>query len=207
MSFFTHPRQNGDMPRDDAMKTILKNHLQASRNDLMWKLEGVGERDLRMPQTPTGFNLLGVVKHMTLVEIGYFGDTFGRPWPNPEETFTDEQLESDPQADWYATETETAGSILDFYRRVWTFADETIDTHTLDAQGTVPHWRPEKAAVSLQQIMVHVIVDLARHLGQVDIVRESIDGQAGLNPRNSNMPEDQDWDAYLAKLRSLANNT
>ena len=195
------------MARDDAMKTILKNHLQACRNDLLWKLEGLSERDLRLPHTATGLNLAGVVKHMANTEIGYFGDTFGRPWPNPGEAITPEQFETDPQADWYATESETAGSVIDFYTRVWAFADETIDTHALDAQGTVPHWPAERAAVSLKQIMVHVIVDLARHLGQVDIVRESIDGQAGLNPRNSNMPDDQDWDAYLAKLRSLANNT
>ena len=195
------------MARDDAMKTILKNHLQACRNDLMWKLDGLGERELRMPHTVTGFNLAGVVKHMANVEIGYFGDTFGRPWPNPEEIITDEQFDADPQGDWYATESETADSVLEFYRRVWVFADETIDTHALAAQGTVPHWSAQKAAVSLQQIMVHVLVDLARHVGQVDIVRESIDGQVGLNPRSPNMPEAQDWEAYLAKLRSLADNT
>lgn len=195
------------MARDDAMKTILKNHLQACRNDLMWKLTGLSERDLRLPQTATGLNLVGVVKHMANVEIGYFGDTFGRPWPNSDEIVTQRQFESDPQADWYATENETADSVLDFYKRVWVFADETIDTHALDAQGTVPHWPAERAAVSLQQIMVHVIVDLARHVGQADIVRENMDGQVGLNPRSPNMPEDQDWEAYLAKLRSLANNT
>lgn len=194
------------MARDDAMKTILKNHLQACRNDLMWKLDGLSERELRLPQTATGLNLAGTVKHMANVEIGYFGDTFGRPWPNPDEAFTEDQFEADPQADWYVTENETTDSVLDFYRRVWVFADETIDTHALDAQGTVPHWQAEKAAVSLQQIMVHVIVDLARHVGQADIVRESIDGQVGLNPLSPNMPEDQDWEAYLAKLRSLANN-
>ena len=194
------------MTRDVAMKTILRDHLQTSRNDLMWKLEDLSERDLRMPLTATGFNLLGVVKHMAQVEIGYFGDTFGRPWPNRSEVIAIDRFETDPQADWYATETESADYILDFYRRVWVFADETIDTHALDAQGKVPHWRPEKAAVSLQQIMVHILVELTRHLGQVDIVRESIDGQVGLSPRNQNMPENQDWEAYLAKLRTLADN-
>lgn len=194
------------MTHDDAMKTILKNHLQTSRNDLMWKLEGLSERDLRMPQTATGLNLLGVVKHMAQVEIGYFGDTFDRHWPNRDEVIAIDRFETDPQADWYATETESADYVLGLYRRVWVFADETIDTHALDAQGTVPHWQPEKAAVSLQQIMVHVLVDLTRHLGQADIVRESIDGQVGLNPRNPNMPEGQDWVAYLAELRTLADN-
>ena len=56
-------------------------------------------------------------------------------------------------------------------------------------------------------MMVHVLVDLTRHLGQVDIVREGIDGQAGLNPRISNIPDDIDWDAYLASLRALADDS
>lgn len=192
------------MPRDDAMKTILRKSLHAGRNDLMWKLDGLGERDLRLPRTSTRLNLIGVVKHMGQVEIGYFGDTFGRLWPDRAEVVTDEQFDADPQADWYATESESAADILDFYRRVWDFADETIDTHDLDAQGRVPHWQGEKAIVSLQQIMVHVLVDLTRHLGQVDVVREAIDGHVGLNPRNPNMPDGQDWDAYLTKLRTLA---
>ena len=55
------------MSRNDAMKAILKNSLQAGRSDLLWKLEGLSERDLRLPQTPTGFNLLGADKHMANV--------------------------------------------------------------------------------------------------------------------------------------------
>ena len=32
---------------------------------------------------PTGTNLLGIVRHVANVEIGYFGPTFGREWPTP----------------------------------------------------------------------------------------------------------------------------
>src|SRR3954467_12981040 len=102
-------------------KSILQHYLQDNRDALMWKLEGLGERDLRMPRTPTGTNLIGIVKHMANVEIGYFGDTFGRAWPNPAEQVLDAQLGEDPQADWYATEDETCDQILDLYRRVWVF--------------------------------------------------------------------------------------
>ena len=192
------------MTRDDALKTILKNSLYAGRTDLMWKLDGLDEHDLRMPRTPTGLNLLGVVKHMAHVEIGYFGDTFDRLWPNPDELITLERFDSEPQADWYAQQSESAAYILDFYRRVWAFADETFDSLPLDAHGTVPHWNATKSSATLQQMMVHVLVDLTRHLEQVDIVREGIDGQVGLNAENPNLPEHQDWDAYLAKLRALA---
>ena len=53
-----------------------------------------------------------------------------------------EVYETDPQADWYATESETCADIIDLYHRVWEFADLTIDELPLDALGRVP--RPFK---------------------------------------------------------------
>lgn len=185
-------------------KSALRHYLQSNRDALLWKLDGLSERDLRMPRTPTGTNLIGIVKHMANVEIGYFGDTFGREWPTPEDRILEEELEADPQADWYATEGETCDGIIDLYRRVWSFADATIEELPLDALGRVPWWREESNPVTLERIMVHVIVDLARHVGHADILREGIDGMAGLRADVSNLPEQHDWSAYLAKLTSLA---
>jgi uncharacterized damage-inducible protein DinB len=185
-------------------KSALRHYLQADRDALLWKLDGLSERDLRMPRTPTGTNLLGIVKHMANVEIGYFGDTFGRAWPTPEERVSDEDLEADPQADWYATDSETAAGIIDLYRRVWSFADATIEDLPLEAVGRVPWWSEDRNTVTLGRVVVHVMADLSRHVGQADILRETIDGQAGLRSEDSNLPEEQDWPEYVAKLTALA---
>ena len=67
------------MPAEDS-KTVLHRYLQRGRDALLWKLDGLLEYDIRRPMVPTGTNLLGLVKHCTGVEIGYFGDTFGRPF-------------------------------------------------------------------------------------------------------------------------------
>ena len=185
-------------------KTALRRYLQESRDALLWKLDGLGERDLRMPRTPTGTNLIGIVKHMANVEIGYFGDTFGREWPTPEERIAEHVFETDPQADWYASEDETCDGIIDLYRRVWVFADATIEELPLDALGSVPWWG-EGNQVSLERIIVHVITDLSRHVGQADILREQLDGAAGLTSDVSNLPDSAyDWPAYVAKLTALA---
>lgn len=186
-----------------APKAVLRHYLQFSREALLWKLDGLSERDLRMPRTPTGTNLIGIVKHMANVEIGYFGDTFGRGWPTPEERVSEADFEADPQADWYATESETCDEIIDLYRRVWAFADATIEELPLDALGRVPWWSEGHNRVTLECIMVHVIVDLARHVGHADILREEIDGAAGLRADVSNIPQ-QDWPEYVAKLTLLA---
>jgi hypothetical protein len=122
----------------------------------------------------------------------------------PEERISEEAFEADPQADWYATESETCVGIVDLYRRVWTFADATIEELPLDALGRVSWWSPKRNPVTLERILVHVIGDLARHVGQADILREEIDGSAGLRAEASNLPEHQDWPSYVAELTELA---
>jgi hypothetical protein len=184
-------------------KAALSHYLQSSREALLWKLDGLAQRDLRMPRTPTGTNLIGIVKHMANVEIGYFGDTFGRAWLTPDERISEDDYEADPQADWYASENESCDGVVDLYRRVWRFADATIAELPLDARGRVPWWGEDRNPVTLERIIVHVIVDLARHVGHADILREEIDGSAGLRPGVSNLP-DEDWPTYVAKLTTLA---
>jgi len=48
-----------------------------------------------------------------------------------------------------------------------------------------------------------MIADLQRHAGHADIVREQIDGSAGLLPQALNLP-DVSWPEYVAKLATLA---
>ena len=60
-------------------KADLRRYLQDAREALLRKLDGLSEYDVRRPLAPTGTNLLGLVKHLAGIELGYFGDTFGRP--------------------------------------------------------------------------------------------------------------------------------
>ena len=50
---------------------------------------------------------------------------------------------------------------------------------------------------------MHKTADLQRHAGHADVVREQIDGSAGLL-RQASLPVDTDWPAYVAKLTALA---
>ncbi|MEU1678147.1 DinB family protein [Micromonospora zamorensis] len=185
-------------------KAALHLYLKENRDDLLWKLDGLSERDARMPRTATGTNLLGIIKHCLNVEAGYFGPTFGREFPTPEELVPMQAFDEDPQADWYASEDETKDGLIDLYRRVGVFADQTIDQLPLDAPGQVPWWRPGRQDVTLQRIIIHVTCDLARHAGHADIIREQHDSAIGLRQDNTNIPDDYDWSAYVAKLTKLA---
>ncbi len=53
--------------------THLHGQLQQAGDAVTWKLTDVSEYDTRRPLTPTGINLLGLVRHLTGCEIGYFG--------------------------------------------------------------------------------------------------------------------------------------
>jgi hypothetical protein len=186
-----------------APKDVLKNYLQGARDVLLWKLEGLSERDMRLPRTPTGTNLLGLVKHALNTEAVYFGPTFGREWPTPDELVSLD--DPDPLAGWYATETETAAGIVDLYRRVQAFADKTIDTLPLDAIGRVAHWGGEE--VTLHEIMVHKTADLQRHAGHADIIREQVDGSVGLLPSHNNIPDVTDWPSHVQRLSAIADRS
>src|SRR3954469_24435319 len=67
-------------PMSDSKAELLV-YLQRGREAVVWKLEGASELDVRRPLTPTGTNLLGLVKHLTAVDAGYLGQVFGRPFP------------------------------------------------------------------------------------------------------------------------------
>ena len=190
------------MTTTDA-KTILQRYLQRGRDALLWKLEGLSEYDVRRPMTRTGTNLLGLVKHVASVEAGYLGDTFGRPFPEPLPWLADD---AEPNADMWATAEESTAEIIALYRRVWLNSDATVEALELDAPGSVPWWG-DRSAVTLLQILIHMIAETDQHAGHADIIRELVDGAAGLRADNDNLPlgVDEDWWArYLARLEDVA---
>lgn len=191
------------MPLSTDPKTILAEYLQRGRAALLWKLEGLSEYDVRRPMTPTATNLLGVVKHVASVEAGYLGDTFGRPFPEPLPWFDDG---AEINADMWATADESREQIVDLYRRTSAHGDETIEALTIDAVGHVPWWPEERAEVTLHRILVHMIAETERHAGQLDIVRELIDGEVGIRPDSGNVPDEdpQWWAAYYARVEGAA---
>jgi len=190
------------MTRADP-KADLRRYLQIAREALVWKLDGLSEYDVRRPLVPTGTNLLGLVKHVASVEAGYLGDVFGRPFPEPLPWLGDD---AEPNADMWATAEESREQIVALYRRVWVHSDATIDALELHAEGTVPWWPAEANPVRLHAMLVHMIAETNRHAGHADLVRELIDGAAGLRADNSNVPDADAgwWVEYRQRLEDTA---
>jgi hypothetical protein len=157
------------VPFTGAEKESLKVALDRHRDAVLWKLEGLGDDDLRRQMTPSGTSLLGLVKHLAAVEYGWFCDTFGRQTePLP---FDDD----DPDADLRIEPGETTEDVLAFYARARAAADQAIDE--LDVEDTGTAWFGE--AVTMRWVLIHMVEETARHAGHADILRELIDGIAG----------------------------
>ncbi|GIJ70919.1 DinB family protein [Virgisporangium ochraceum] len=165
---------------DDAARAA-KDHLYTDladvRKEMVATLDGLGEYDVRRPLTPTGTNLLGLVKHLALWESRYLGEVFDRPFPEPLPRWDDVGQRG---TDLWATGTETREEIVDRYRRVWAHSDATVGALALDAPGHVPWWpRPD---VTLFGVLVHLLTETTRHAGHADILRETLDGRTAAAP-------------------------
>ena len=187
-------------------KTDLHRYLNEGREALLWKLDGLSEYDIRRPLTPTGTNLLGLVKHLAAMEIGYFGDVFGRPLPDRPVWSTAEGMFAELNVELWATADESREYITGWYQRARAHSDATIEALDLDSPGQVPWWRAGHNDVTLHRILVHVVAETHRHAGHADIVRELIDGAAGLQSDNSNLPEEDPawWAGYRDRVEQAA---
>jgi uncharacterized damage-inducible protein DinB len=184
-------------------KADLHRYLQEGRESLLWKLDGLSEYDVRRPLVASGTNLLGLVKHLASLELTYFGETFGRPSGELLPWFEDD---AEVNADMWASAEESREQLVDLYRRSWVHADTTIDELTLDAIGRVPWWSEDRQEVTLHRILAHMTAETQRHAGHADIVRELIDGAAGLHEGKDYMaPGDRLWwDNYRDRLERVA---
>jgi uncharacterized damage-inducible protein DinB len=166
-------------PRTSGEKDALLAFLAQQRRILLWKLEGLDDEELRRPVVPSGTNLLGLVKHVAAVQYGWFCATFGRetePLPFDED---------DEDADLRVEPWESTDEVLAFYARSAVAADAVIEELDLDDRGTA--WTG--ATVSLRWVVLHMLEEIARHLGHADLARELIDGTTGYLPGGASSSE------------------
>jgi uncharacterized damage-inducible protein DinB len=196
-------------------KELLHHRITQNREVLWHKASGLPEWQQRMPLTPSGTNLLGLVKHVALTEADYFGSLWGHPVPGlPDYVLTwDETSELEQDDDLWAFEDESPAEIFAMAASVAGHADALIRAHQVSDAVTVPWWGPAGSGgreASLAEIMVHMLNEGARHVGHADIVRELSDGQIGLREGVSNLPEGrtpEQWRDRHARLTAVAEAT
>jgi hypothetical protein len=182
------------------LKEELHRKLQAGRTGLLSRLEGLGEYDLRRPMTPTGTNLLGLVKHLAGVEYEYLGGSFKRPAPETMSWIEDGSLWE--SADMWATADESSEYLIGLYKRACAHGDRTIADLDLETPGWVAHWPEGKRDTTLGVLLVRMVSETAQHAGHADVVRELIDGHAGQD--HDEMGDEIWWREYVAGIQAAA---
>ncbi|MFD2082750.1 Protein of unknown function [Actinopolymorpha cephalotaxi] len=162
-----------EVPFTGVEKESLHASLDRHRDAVLWKLDGLGDEQLRTPMVPSGSTMLGLVKHLASIEFGWFCETFGRP---------SEWIPWDPE-DWDADARiepyETTAGVLAYYARARAAADAVIGDMDIEDVRPTPQGLGSGQLVTLRWLLIHVLEDTARHAGHLDILRELIDGRTG----------------------------
>ena len=182
-----------------GMSADLHRYLQQGRDAVMRALDGLGEYDIHRPLVPSGTNLLGLVKHLAGVELGYLVESVGRdapvlPW-NEDGSVWD-------SADMWATADQSREYIEGLYRQAWALSDASLGTVPLDAPAEVAWWQAEKRHTTFGHLMVRLVAETAQHAGHAEILRETLDGQAGRD--REDVGDRQWWTEYVDRIQAAA---
>jgi hypothetical protein len=156
-------------------RDMLTGWLDYHRATLVWKCEGLTDEQLRERSVPPSeLCLLGLVRHLTECERGWFRkvllgeDLPGLYW-TPE----------NPDGDFNDVDSPDSASVFAAFERECDAARQAVaSVPDLDALGKKPDDRTG-GQFSLRWILTHMIEEYARHNGHADLLRERIDGATG----------------------------
>jgi uncharacterized damage-inducible protein DinB len=151
---------------------LLGQYLDYHRATLQLKCAGLDEEQLKQRAVPsTGLTLLGLVRHLTEVERGWFVRTLsGRPAPpvyyGPE----------DPDGDFDALDSEPLEEV---WRRYHAAVAEGRAVLASFASADEPARRNAPDQPNVRWVLLHLLEEYARHNGHADLIRQAIDGEVG----------------------------
>jgi hypothetical protein len=164
------------MINNDTERALLLSHLTAHRTHAQTAVDGLDDHSLRAVALPSGWTLLGMIRHLTLDEERFWFRAVVAGDPDAIGFF-----DTDPNT-WRIGVDESADEVLAAYRTEIERSDEVIARTDLDAP---PAWWPgdlfgEWRLGSLREILLHMISEVACHAGHLDAARELIDGRQWL---------------------------
>lgn len=161
--------------------TTLRAFLDFHRDTLRWKTAGLTSEQLNAAHPPSSLTLGGLVKHLALVESGWFaekldGDTLMPPF---------DTVDWDADGDWefHSAADDSPEELRALLDAAVADSDRRIESAFaaggLDGTSARESRRPGEGAFSLRWILVHMIEEYARHNGHADLLREALDGSTG----------------------------
>jgi len=169
-----------DPPLQGDEATTVRAFLNYHRDTFRWKCSGLTQDQLARAIPPSDMTLGGLMKHLALVESGWFESTFAGGERMP--PFEDVDWDAQPDWEWHGAKDDSPEELGALYdeavRRADAVIDDALTGPGLDGQS-VRKSRREGTAFSLRWIILHMIEEYARHNGHADLIRQSIDGATG----------------------------
>ena len=163
----TEPAHRGDE------RTALLGFLQRQRDLVIWKVRDGDDNDLRSVSTSTDLTVHGIVRHLKNVERSWIQERFaGRT--DLAYDWTDE----DPDGELHVPAGIPMAELISDYVEESKTCDRIIAEASLDQVAA-------HRDMSLRWIVLHLIEETGRHLGQLDLLREQADGSVGEEPVDS----------------------
>ncbi|MCF3133805.1 DinB family protein [Streptomyces olivochromogenes] len=166
-----------DTPPTWDERTQLTTFLDYARDTARAKCEGVSAEDARkapLPDSPL-MTISGLIGHLRWVEHHWVQVMFlGEESVGPLTEATDE----DPDPEMRQAVDIPLPRLLTEYEEQSAHYRRLLAEHDLNATASRPI--SDGRHVDLRWIMLHLIEEISRHNGHLDIVRELVDGQTGV---------------------------
>jgi hypothetical protein len=156
-------------------RELILGYLDYYRAALLRKLDGMSEEDLRGSRLPSGWAPLALLKHLAFVERRWFRWGFAAEQVDPV------WGEEDPDTKkWHVGAEESTQEIRALFLDECARSREIVARAELrDPARTGGGFNPPEHNPALIWILFHMLQEYARHVGQLDVVREMADGVTG----------------------------
>jgi uncharacterized damage-inducible protein DinB len=158
----------------------LKEYLAAQQYAFHTVSFGLTDEQARATPTVSALSIGALIKHVTNCQRGWMNRVAAAPDPEPRDERPAAEREAEYKNEFVMRDDETLAEILARFDEGNAEAMAVIDTVDLDAAVPVPRdapWFPKDVeAWTVRWVLFHLIEELARHAGQADIIRETIDG-------------------------------
>jgi uncharacterized damage-inducible protein DinB len=163
--------ENYPARRNEPEREMLQDWPDWHRATLLRKCAGLDAARLAERSVlPSNFSLLGLVRHLSDTERGWVRQTFRG------EQIPDLYYRSDaPDADIDEADPARAEEDFELYRAECRAVDAVLAAAELDDTFIF-----QDQTISVRWMWQHLVEEYARHNGQADLLREAIDGAAGL---------------------------
>ncbi len=156
---------------------ILLGFLERQRATFAWKVGGLNATELQRTLGPSTITLGGMIKHLTRFE-----DDMASEWLQGGEQLAPWNRidwEAEHDWDWTSAAGDDAAMLYSNWESAVIRSRAAFETAMTDGG---PGRHANEQTPSLRYIVINMIEEYARHNGQADLIRESIDGLVGQDP-------------------------